>query len=111
MVRMPEGPAACEETQWLGKMKRREAKEGKLDARHKNNVLWGTGSWEMATKLLVGTRAGERKPEAKNGLQVSKHSGTTQRERKLDLEKQQEQQVEPRPKQQQPKTTLGPAPT
>jgi len=71
MARFLEAHTAFEETQWRGMRKWMEDRERKWDAHHKGDVLWGMGSFDMAMKILARTIAGEKEPEAENGLQLS----------------------------------------
>jgi hypothetical protein len=77
MARLLEVHAASEERQWLGMRKWMENRQRKWDAPLKNDVVWGTGITDMATKILPGARASERQLESENGLQLSKYASTT----------------------------------
>lgn len=79
MARLLEVHATYDETEWLGMRKWTVDRDRMWDARHKDDVLGGMGSLDMATKILAcpGARASEREPVAECGLKASKHAGAT----------------------------------
>jgi len=86
MAWLLEAHAVCDAIQSLVMWKCMEDRERMCNPCHKGNILWGTGISDMAPTILAGARAGERKPDAENGLHASWHAGTTQRERRRDRE-------------------------
>jgi len=60
IARLLEAHAMCEVTQWHGMRKWMEDRQTKWDARHKDDVLWGTGISDMAAKILARTRANKK---------------------------------------------------
>lgn len=93
-----------------------EEREEKWDTRHQDDVLWGNGITDMATRVMAVTEPGQKETGRVDtdsvGLEALKHADRTQTGGLVQHEARQQLQPRLQPKAQpKPKSKSKPAPT